>query len=115
MTERSSYIYMYIHVHSRSCSLLQKSSSSTDWMYLRQSAVVWCGGGLVSSAKHSRTSRPVSWTGAHTVTLQECLKLELSIYMHVSVVGLSPTRGSSLFLGKVTALGELCWFALLFI
>ena len=27
--------------------------------------------------------------------------------------GSSPTRGSSLFLGKVTALGELCCFALL--
>ena len=29
-----------------------------------------------------------------------------------SVVGSSPTRGSSFFLGKVTALGVLCWFAL---
>ena len=32
-----------------------------------------------------------------------------------SVVGLSPTRGSSFFLGKVTALGVLCCFALLFV
>ena len=29
-----------------------------------------------------------------------------------SVVGSKPTRGSSFFLGKVTALGVLCWFAL---
>ena len=29
-----------------------------------------------------------------------------------SVVGSSPTRGSSFFLGKVTALGVLCCFAL---
>ena len=39
------------------------------------------------------------------------------IYVHVhveykSVVGSSPTRGSSFFLGKVTALGVLCCFAL---
>ena len=32
--------------------------------------------------------------------------------MHVHVVGSSPTRGSSFFLGKVTALGVLCCFAL---
>ena len=30
----------------------------------------------------------------------------------VHVVGSSPTRGSSFFLGKVTALGVLCYFAL---
>ena len=38
------------------------------------------------------------------------------MYMYMSrvesVVGLSPTRGSSFFLGKVTALGVLCCFAL---
>ena len=32
-----------------------------------------------------------------------------------SVVGSSPTRGSSFFLGKMTALGVLCCFALLFV
>ena len=32
-----------------------------------------------------------------------------------SVVGWSPTRGSSFFFGKVTALGVLCCFALLFV
>ena len=31
------------------------------------------------------------------------------------VVGSSPTRGSSFFLGKLTALGMLCCFALLFV
>ena len=37
--------------------------------------------------------------------------------LHVveSVVGSSRTRGSSFFLGKVTALGVLCCFALLFV
>ena len=33
-------------------------------------------------------------------------------YMYMGVVGSSPTRGSSFFLGKVTALGVLCCFAL---
>ena len=32
--------------------------------------------------------------------------------LEYSVVGSSPTRGSSFFLGKVTALGVLCCFAL---
>ena len=36
-------------------------------------------------------------------------------HVHVSVVGSSPTRGSSFFFGKVTALGVLCCFALLFV
>ena len=35
-----------------------------------------------------------------------------TIYMYMCVVGSSPTRGSSFFLGKVTALGVLCCFAL---
>ena len=38
------------------------------------------------------------------------------MYMYIqSVVGSSLTRGSSFFLGKVTALGVLCCFALLFV
>ena len=36
----------------------------------------------------------------------------LCIYTCTCVVGSSPTRGSSFFLGKVTALGVLCSFAL---
>ena len=35
--------------------------------------------------------------------------------LSVKYRGLSPTRGSSFFLGKMTALGVLCCFALLFI
>ena len=34
------------------------------------------------------------------------------MYMYMTVVGSSPTRGSSIFLEKVTALGVLCCFAL---
>ena len=38
------------------------------------------------------------------------------MYIHVqSVVGFNPTRGSSFFFGKVTALGVLCCFAMLFV
>ena len=36
----------------------------------------------------------------------------VGVSVHVSVMGSSPTRGSSFFLGKVTALGVLCCFAL---
>ena len=35
-----------------------------------------------------------------------------ALCLEYSVVGSSPTRGSSFFLGKVTALGVLCCFAL---
>ena len=37
------------------------------------------------------------------------------VHVHVHVHVSSPTRGSSFFLGKVTALGVLCCFALLFV
>ena len=39
-------------------------------------------------------------------------QIGLDVHVHVRVVGSSPTRGSSFFLGKVTALGVLCCFAL---
>ena len=48
----------------------------------------------------------------HTCTCT-CMYMYLSRVQ--SVVGSSPTRGSSFFLGKVTALGVLCCFALLFV
>ena len=41
--------------------------------------------------------------------------LETYMFRVKCVVGLSPTRGSSFLLGKVTALGVLCCFALLFV
>ena len=40
------------------------------------------------------------------------MNIILYIIIYKSVVGSSPTRGSSFFLGKVTALGVLCCFAL---
>ena len=39
-------------------------------------------------------------------------EMHVHVYVHVDVVGSSPTRGSSFFIGKVTALGVLCCFAL---
>ena len=52
----------------------------------------------------------------HTCTCSICRAAHVHLYVHVhgvwSVVGSSPTRSSSFFLGKVTALGVLCCFAL---
>ena len=41
-----------------------------------------------------------------------CIHIHTCTCTCVCVVGSSPTRGSSFFLGKVTALGVLCCFAL---
>ena len=39
----------------------------------------------------------------------------LQVHTCIMHVGSSPTRGSSFFLGKVTSMGVLCCFALLFV
>ena len=39
----------------------------------------------------------------------------IGLMKNMYIMGSSPTRGSSFFLGKVTALGVLCCFALLFV
>ena len=60
--------------------------------------------GLKSSKLATHCNSPTEWT----VTSSTCaLCLVCSV-----VVGSSPTRGTSFFLGKVTALGVLCCFAL---
>ena len=51
-----------------------------------------------------KSDLPYTYTYTYLTTVR--------IYMYMYVVGSSPTRGSSFFLGKVTALGVLCCIAL---
>ena len=49
---------------------------------------------------------------AHVITPYTCIYNTKRSYTYMGVVGSSPTRGSSFFLGEVTALGVLCCFTL---
>ena len=101
MRERSC-IYYYTCTHNRfTCMYVHKWCGNQTELQLTDTASCDCSNGRLSIFGDS--------TGLHH---PNTLHITQDIATCTCVVGSSPTRSSSFFLGKVTALGVLCCFAL---